>query len=378
VTEAPATMQRIPFLDLAAAVTEVRRELDEAYARVMDSGWFVGGPEVEDFEAAFARSCGTAHAVGAGNGLDALAMALEASGVGPGDEVVVPAHTFIATWLAVAMVGATPVAAEPERGGFNLSAATVEPVLSARTKAIVPVHLYGEPAPMEAILALAEESGLVVVEDAAQAQGARIGNRSVGGFGRAAAFSFYPGKNLGAFGDAGAITTDDPAIAARLKALRNYGSARRYEHDSAGRNSRLDSLQAAFLQVRLARLEDWNRRRRAIAAIYRDGLLGMGDLVLPEAPAGFEPVWHLYVVRTRDRDALAAHLAAAGIDTLVHYPRPVYRYPPFAAHGPRHQTASDRITAEILSLPMGLHLAQADAHRVVDVIEGFFRGRGAA
>lgn len=371
-------MQRIPFLDLGAAVTEVRRELDEAYARVMDSGWFVGGPEVEDFEAAFARSCGTAHAVGAGNGLDALAMALEAVGIGPGDEVVVPAHTFIATWLAVTMVGATPVPAEPERGGFNLSAATIEPALSSRTKAIVPVHLYGEPAPMEAILALADESGLVVVEDAAQAQGARIGNRSVGGFGRAAAFSFYPGKNLGAFGDAGAVTTDDPAIAARLKALRNYGSARRYEHDSAGRNSRLDSLQAAFLQVRLARLEDWNRRRRAIAALYRDGLLGIGDLVLPEAPAGFEPAWHLYVVRTRERDALAAHLAALGIDTLIHYPRPVYRYPPFAAHGPPNQTASDRITAEILSLPIGPHLPHADAHRVIDAIEGFFRGRGGA
>lgn len=362
----------VPFLDLKAALAEIRPEIDAAYARVMDSGRYIAGPEVDGFEAAFAEFCGVRHALGVGNGLDALAIALEAIGVGPGDEVVVPAHTFIATWLAVSMVGATPVAAEPADGRYNLSAETVEPCLSPRTRAIMPVHLYGEPVEMEPLMALAEARGIAVVEDAAQAHGALRNGRPCGSFGVAAGFSFYPGKNLGAFGDAGAVVSDDTGLVDRMRRLRNYGSVARYEHETTGRNSRLDPLQAAFLSVRLARLAEWNARRARIAALYGEALDGVGDLLTPAVLAGNEPVWHLYVVRTGRRDALADHLAMAGIDTLIHYPRPVYRFDPYAAHGPGNATPADRLTAEILSLPIGPHLSDDDASRVVDAVRDFF------
>jgi dTDP-3-amino-3,4,6-trideoxy-alpha-D-glucose transaminase len=362
----------VPFLDLKAAVAELRPEIDAAYARVMDSGRYILGPEVEGFEAGFAALCGVGHAVGVGNGLDALAIALEAAGVRPGDEVVVPAHTFIATWLAVTMVGATPVAAEPADGRFNLSAETVEPCLTRRTRAIVPVHLYGEPVEMEPLLALAEARGIAVVEDAAQAHGATRNGRPCGAFGRAAAFSFYPGKNLGAFGDAGAATTDDAEIDAAMRRLRNYGSEARYQHDAAGRNSRLDPLQAAFLSVRLARLEAWNARRREIARFYGEALADVGDLVLPAALPGNLPVWHLYVVCTGRRGALQAALAEAGVETLIHYPKAVYRYPPFAAHGPGNATPADRLTSEILSLPIGPHMTDEQVEQVAAAVKGFF------
>jgi len=362
----------VPFLDLKAALAEIRPEIDAAYARVMDSGRYIGGAEVEAFEARFATLAGARHAFGVGNGLDALAIALEALGIGRGDEVVVPSHTFIATWLAVTMVGATPVAAEPADGRFNVSAETIEAAMTPRTRAVMPVHLYGEPAEIEPILDLAAARGVAVVEDAAQAHGALRNGRPCGSFGIAAGFSFYPGKNLGAFGDAGAVTTNDDGLVEAMLRLRNYGAIGRYQHETTGRNSRLDPLQAAFLSVRLERLAEWNERRRRIAALYCETLEGVGDLVLPRTLPGNEPVWHLFVVRTGRRDALAAALAEAGVETLVHYPRPVYRFPPFASAGPGNATPADRLTGEILSLPIGPHVTDEQAERVIAAVRGVF------
>ncbi|MGZ9809195.1 DegT/DnrJ/EryC1/StrS family aminotransferase [Pseudoroseicyclus sp. H15] len=364
----------IPFLDLAAAAQEERAELDAIWARFLDSGRYILGPEVEGFEAAFARYCGAAEGIGTGNGLDALAIALEAAGIGPGDEVLVPAHTFIATWLAVRMAGATPVPAEPPEGGYNADAAGYAAALTPRTKAIVPVHLYGAVAPMEGILALAAKHGLAVIEDAAQAHGAKAGGRVAGSFGLTAAFSFYPAKNLGALGDGGALVTSDADLAARARRLRNYGSERKYEHEEAGRNSRLDPLQAMVLSMRLKRLDAANDRRRAIAARYREGLAGLDGLALPPEVPGDAPVWHLYVVRTPQRDALAEHLAGAGVATQIHYPRPVYRFAPFAEAGPAIGSPADRLCDEILSLPIGPHQNEAATEAVIDAVREFFGG----
>lgn len=365
------------FLDLQAATQELREELDAAWARVRDSGRYVLGAEVADFERAFAAACQTRYAIGVGNGLDALALALEAAGVRAGDEVVVPAHTFIATWLAVTQLGAVPRAAEPEEGRYNVSARTLEAALTPRTRAVVVVHLYGEPVEMEPVESLVRLRGLVLIEDAAQAHGARCGGRPVGSFGEAAAFSFYPGKNLGAMGDGGALTCSDERVWQRALRLRNYGAVRKYEHELRGRNSRLDALQAAVLRVKLAHLDGWNERRRRTAALYRRELADLGGLELPATLPGNDPVWHLFVVGTARRDALAAHLAADGIETLVHYPVPVYRSPAFAEYGPAHATRSDDLSREVLSLPIGPHLGEADAGRVVASVRRFFRGEPA-
>lgn len=362
----------VPFLDMAAAVAEQRADLDAAIGRVLDSGYFIMGPELAAFEAAFAGLCGCDHAVGVGNGLDALAMALEAAGVGPGDEVVVPAHTFIATWSAVAMIGAVPVPAEPAQSGYNVDAASIAAAITRRTRAIVVVHLYGEPVAMEEVLALAEAHGLPVIEDAAQAHGATRHGVAAGSFGRAAAFSFYPSKNLGALGDGGAVTTSDAALADRVRLLRNYGSAHKYAHQTEGRNSRLDPLQAAVLGVRMTRLAAWNAARRAVAAAYLEGLADIPGLTLPPVIAGNQPVWHLFVVQVDPaaggRDALAARLEAQGIGTLIHYPRACYRYPPFAAHGPAGQTRADVLAQTVLSLPMGPHQSPDQTARVIGAV----------
>lgn len=361
----------VRFLDLQAIYREDQPAYDAAYRRVMDSGRWVLGPELEAFEAEFAAFCGCAHAVGVGNGLDALTLALQAAGIGPGDEVLVPAHTFIATWQAVRLAGATPRPVEPAPGRLNIDARGVRAALGPATRAVLPVHLCGQPADPAAIAALCAEHGLLLVEDAAQAQGARHQGRPVGGFGRAAGFSFYPGKNLGAFGDAGAVSTDDAALAQALRARRNYGSLRRYAHESEGVNSRLDELQAAFLRVRLVRLPEHNARRVAQAARYAERLAGTPGLTLPATAAGDEPVWHLFVVRHARRDALQAALAAEGIETLVHYPRPVYRFPPFAAAAPAGRSAADTLCDEVLSLPIGPHLGLAEVDRVAQAVRRF-------
>jgi dTDP-3-amino-3,4,6-trideoxy-alpha-D-glucose transaminase len=370
-----STHPDVPFLDLHAAVAELRPALDEAYRRVMDGGRFILGDELARFEEAFAKSVDSRYAVGVGNGLDALAAALHALGVGPGDEVVVPAHTFVATWTAVAILGATPVAAQPAPGRFNVSVDEVRAALTPRTRAVVVVHLYGEPVDIEPIEALCAEHRLPLVEDAAQAHGARRRGRPVGSMGQASAFSFYPGKNLGAFGDAGAVTTSDPIVAERVRRWRNYGALQKYDHDEPGRNSRLDPLQAAFLTAKLDVLPAWNARRRRIAERYRVGLSDLEGLALPEALADNESVWHLYVVRLAARDELAAHLRRAGIETQIHYPRAACRCAPFAARAPAELTESDVLAREVLSLPMGPHLRPEQVDQVIASIREFAGAR---
>ena len=360
----------IPFLDVGAANRELADELLAAQRRVLLSGWYIMGRELEAFEAAFAAYCGTRHAVGVGNGLDAIELALAACGVEAGDEVLVPSNTFIATWLGVSRLGARPVPVEPDPATFNMDPARVEAAIGPRTRAIVPVHLYGQPARLDAIMAIAARHGLKVVEDAAQAHGARLGNRRAGALGHAAAFSFYPGKNLGALGDGGAVTTDDDGIARRVRLLRNYGSEVKYRHDARGTNSRLDEIQAALLAVKLGCLDEWNDRRRRIAALYAERLAGLPDLVLPVVPEGIDAVWHLYVVRHPRRDALQAALAAAEVQTLIHYPIPAHRSGAYADDPVAAQAfpLADRLAADVLSLPIGPHLAPLDAVRVADAV----------
>ena len=329
------TAPLVPFLDLAAATAEVRAELDEAIARVLSRGWFIGGEEVDAFEAEFAAYVGTEHCVGVGNGLDALTLALRAAGISDGDEVIVPSNTFIATWLAVSQVGAVPVPVEPTADSFNIDPALVEEAITDRTRAIVPVHLYGLPADMPRLKIIARRHGLFLLEDAAQAHGAAIGGARAGTFGDAAAWSFYPGKNLGALGDAGAVTTDDADLAHQLRLLRNYGSTTKYVHEIAGVNSRLDDLQAAALRVKLHHLDEWNGRRAKVASSYLDELACDG-LSLPSVPAGYESSWHLFAVRTEDRDHLCRSLSSRGIQTQIHYP-----VPPHQQDAYRHGAVAD-------------------------------------
>jgi dTDP-4-amino-4,6-dideoxygalactose transaminase len=360
---------KIPFLDVPAAYAELEEELDAAARRVMASGQFILGPDVAAFEAEFAAYCGTRHAIGVGSGLDALRLILLAYDLEPGDEVIVPSNTFIATWLAVSQAGATPVPVEPDAATYNITAAAVEAAITPRTKAIMPVHLYGQPADMDALVALGRDRGIPVIEDAAQAQGARYAGRRAGGLGDAAGFSFYPGKNLGALGDAGAITTDDDALADRVRLLRNYGSKVKYQHEVPGLNSRLDSLQAAFLRVKLRRLDEWNERRRAVAARYLEQLAGVDDLVLPSVLAGTEPVWHLFVVRHPRRDALQAQLDEAGVGTIIHYPIPPHLTGAYAAaFDGAALPVAEQLGDEVLSLPMGPHLPLEDADRVTAAV----------
>lgn len=363
---------KVPFLDLQALYREDASAYDAAYHRVMDCGRWILGPELSRFEEAFAHYCGRRHAIGVGNGLEALRLALVVAGIGPGDEVIVPAHTFIATWLAVQQCGATPVPVEPEEGHFNIGPAGVRAALSARTRAVIPVHLYGHAADGPGLETLCAEHGLVLIEDAAQAQGARWGQRRVGSFGQLSAFSFYPGKNLGAFGDAGAVLTDDDALAHALRQQRNYGSTQRYAHESLGTNSRLDELQAAWLQVRLARLDAHNARRAEVAQHYAEQLADVPGLTLPQTAPQGQPVWHVYAVRTTAREALQHHLSECGVETLVHYPRPVYGFAPFAAHRPAARTLSDQLCEQVLSLPMGPHLSDAQVRQVCAAVRGFF------
>ena len=356
----------IPFLDLKAPHVELRAEIDAAIARVVDSGWYVLGPEVEAFEAEYAAWCEARHAVGVANGLDALHLALRALNVGPGDEVIVPSNTYIATWLAVSQCGATPVPMEPDPATHNLDPALIEAAITPRTKVILPVHLYGQPADLDPILAIARKHGLRVLEDGAQAHGARYKGRRLGSHGDAVAWSFYPGKNLGALGDGGAVTTNDAELAERIRVLRNYGSRVKYVNELRGFNSRLDPLQAAVLRVKLAHLDDWNARRKAIAAQYRVGLADCG-LGLPQVPAFADPVWHLFVVRHPRRDELQKRLAERGVGSLIHYPIPPHRQTAYADAGfaPGDFPLANMQAEQVLSLPMGPHLSRADADEVV-------------
>jgi dTDP-4-amino-4,6-dideoxygalactose transaminase len=362
----------VPFLDLQAPYRELREEIDGAIQRVLDRGWYVLGDEVRAFEAEYAAYCGAAHCVGISNGLDALQLVLRAWDIGRGDEVIVPSHTFIATWLAVTYVGATPVPVEVDPATYNMDPTAIERAVTARTKAIVAVHLYGQPADMDAIGAVAARHGLRVLEDAAQAQGARLRGRRAGALGHAAAWSFYPGKNLGALGDAGAVTTDDAATAERVRLLANYGSARKYEHVVQGMNARLDEMQAAVLRAKLPVLDAWNARRARIARHYVEAFAD-GPLGLPMVTDGAESVWHLFVVRSAQRDALQARLMALGVHTLVHYPTPPHRQPAYAAFAPDalgedRWPLATRIASEVLSLPIGPHLTDEQVEAVTAAV----------
>ncbi|MDH7599255.1 MAG: DegT/DnrJ/EryC1/StrS family aminotransferase [Sedimentisphaerales bacterium] len=362
---------RIPFLDLKASYLELKEELDAAYYRVMESGWFILGKEVEAFEREFADYCGVKHCVGVGNGLDALHLILRAMDIGPGDEVIVPANTYIATWLAVSHAGATPVPVEPDERTYNIDPNRIEEAITPRTRAIMPVHLYGQPADMDSVNEVASRHGLKVIEDAAQAHGARYKGRRVGGLGHAAGWSFYPGKNLGAFGDGGAVTTSDDALADRVRALRNYGSHVKYHNLYKGLNSRLDELQAAFLRVKLRKLDEWNERRRKIAALYLDRLSGLPGLILPYVPDWAEPVWHLFVVRHPRRNELQRHLEGEGIGTLIHYPVPPHKQPAYREMNDLHLPIAERIHCEVLSLPLGPAIQRSQADQVVAALQGF-------
>ena len=344
----------VPFLDLQAIQLEQRDQLCAAFERVLHSGWYVLGDEVQRFEQEYAAYCGARFAVGVANGLDALSLVLRALDIGPGDEVIVPSNTYIATWLAVSHVGATPVPVEPDPRTFNLDPSRIAAAITSRTRALLPVHLYGQPADMTAILDIAQRHHLHVLEDGAQAHGARLRGERLGGHGDAVAWSFYPGKNLGALGDGGAVTTNDVALAERLRELRNYGSKVKYHNNVIGYNSRLDELQAAFLRAKLPHLDAGNRRRTEIAQRYLNGLAGL-DLVLPVVADFTEPAWHLFVVRHRRRDALAQRLRELGVATMIHYPVAPHRQPAYAALGMAQGSLpiSETMHAQVLSLPIG-------------------------
>ncbi len=363
----------IDFLDLKEVNRPHEAALRAAFDRVLASGWYILGREVEAFEQAFAAYCGAAYCVGVSNGLEALHLVLRAWGIGPGDEVIVPANTFVATWLAVSHVGARPVPVEPVVGGFNIDPARIEQAITPRTRAILPVHLYGEVAAMDEINAIAERHGLRVLEDAAQAHGACYEGRRAGTLGDAAGFSFYPGKNLGALGDGGAVVTGDADLAARLRMLRNYGSEVKYHHAVAGYNARLDDLQAAFLSAKLPRLDADNAHRRALAARYRTQLEGVPGIVLPPEAVGGQSAWHLHVVRSERRDALAEWLRRHGIGTMVHYPVPPHLQPAYAPLGLAAGCfpLTERLHREVLSLPLGPALPLEAVDTVAAAVRAF-------
>jgi len=362
----------IPFLDLHAGYIELKDELDAAYARFMKGGRYILGEALEAYEQEFAEYCGVQHCVGLSNGLDALRLLLEAYGIGPGDEVIVPSNTYIATWLAVSQAGASPVPVEPDPQTCNIDPAQIDAAITSRTAAVLPVHLYGQPADMDSIRSIAERHGLVVIEDAAQAHGARHKGKRVGSLGHAAGFSFYPSKNLGAFGDAGAVTTNDAAVAEKVRTLRNYGSRRKYYHEIKGHNCRLDGLQAAFLRVKLKKLDEWNQRRGSLAATYLTDLRSVSELRLPHIPEWAEPAWHLFTVRHPRRNALQTHLSSRGIGTLVHYPVPPYRSEAYADDRDwEPMPLADEIAATTLSLPMGPQLPVEQGHAVICEIAAF-------
>jgi dTDP-4-amino-4,6-dideoxygalactose transaminase len=359
----------VPFLDVKAAYEELKNEIDDAIARVVASGWYLLGDELAAFENEFAQYCGVGHCIGVANGLDALHLILRAMDIGPGDEVIVPANTYIATWLAVSYAGATPVPVEPDERTYNINPDLIPRTITSRTKAIIPVHLYGQPADMDPINSMAEEHNLKVIEDAAQAHGARYKGKHAGSLAHGAGFSFYPGKNLGALGDAGAITTDDDELAAKIRMLRNYGSTTKYRHELKGFNSRLDEIQAAVLRVKLRYLDEWNARRQIVATFYQQHLADV-DMILPHVPKHCEPVWHLFVIRSKQRDALRKHLEANGIGTLIHYPVPPSLQ---AAYSEMGRTVgsfpiSESIANQLLSLPIGPHVSDDQVRSVTSAV----------
>ena len=362
-------MKTVNFLELGSTYHELKHDIDAAVARVLNSGWYVLGAELEAFEAEYAAYSGAKYCIGVGNGLDALHLSLRAMGIGSGDEVIVPSNTYIATWLAVSQTGANPIPVEPDERTYNMDPQLIEDAITSRTRAILPVHLYGQPADMTPILACAKKHGLKVLADGAQAHGAQYHGEAIGGLGDVTAWSFYPGKNLGAFGDAGAVTTNDPQIAERICELRNYGSRVKYVNDVQGYNSRLDEMQAAILRVKLHHMDAWNARRTNIATTYSEALSEC-KITLPYIPTGTHPVWHLYIVRHSQRDALQQQLQAHGIQTLIHYPIPPHLQKAYKEHGwsTGSYPLAESIANTVLSLPIGPHLTNEQQVRVINAV----------
>lgn len=364
----------VPFLDLRAAYLELKTEIDSAIANVLDSGRYILGPEVEIFEAEWASYCNARYAAGVGSGLDALTLTLRALGIGPGDEVIVPSNTFIATWIAVLAVGAFPVAVEPDPITYNINPAKIPEKITPRTRAIIPVHLYGLPADLDSIISIARYHDLYVIEDAAQAHGALFNGSRIGSHSDAACWSFYPGKNLGAFGDAGAVTTDNALLHQKLLTLRNYGSRTKYVNDDVGQNSRLDPVQASVLRVKLRYLDDWNARRQKVASTYLSRLSDSGMLLPINRSSNSLSSCHLFVVQCDRRDALRAHLEQAHIETLIHYPIPPYRQAALKdiPLPPDVGSTTDYLSSRILSLPIGPHITACHVDQVVASINSFY------
>ena len=360
---------RVPFLSLQHIYNELQSELDAAYKRVMESGWYILGKELQTFETSFANFCGASHCIGVSNGLDALRLILQGYGIGHGDEVIVPAHTFIATWISVSQTHATPVPVDVNLESFNIDTNAIESAITPHTKAIVAVHLYGQPADMHKLRMIASNHSIRLIEDAAQAHGAMYKGIKVGALGDAAAFSFYPGKNLGAFGDAGAVTTNDSVLASKIRLLRNYGSIEKYKHEEVGGNCRLDEIQAAFLNVKLAKLNDWTNQRRKIATTYNEMLSDIPYIKIPKIKDGH--VWHLYVIRHQQRDKIQTELKKNGIETLIHYPIPPYRSAAYSNQRSYNKqfSQSDEISQTCLSIPIGPHLCSQQINYVAESLQ---------
>jgi dTDP-4-amino-4,6-dideoxygalactose transaminase len=366
----------VPFMDLPALHAPLRDALLEDIAGIIDTGAFINGPHVRRFEGDFAGYCGREHCVGMASGLDALRLALQAAGAGEGDEVILPAQTFVATAEAVSQVGARPVLADVSEADYNIDPALAQAAVTDATRLLLPVHLYGQLADMDALEALAERRGLRIVEDAAQAHGAVRDGRRAGGSGLAGAFSFYPAKNLGALGDAGACVTDDPELADAMRALREHGQWGKHEHGAVGWTARLDTIQAAALTHKLPLLDGWNDQRRQAATLYSHALEGVGDLRLPPVAPGSEPVWHVYVVRTARPDALAASLDERGIGSGRHYPTAIHLTDAYAhlGHGPGDFPVAEALAGEGLSLPIYPGITEEQLETVVAAVRDHFDG----
>jgi dTDP-4-amino-4,6-dideoxygalactose transaminase len=361
----------VPFLDLQAINSRYKLDFELAARQVISSGTYILGHEVSIFESEFANYCDVGNCIGVGNGLDALHLVLQAWGIGHGDEVIVPSNTYIATWLAITHTGARVIPVEPNPYTLNINVDLINAAITKYTRAIIPVHLYGQPAEMDPIMDIAERHGLLVLEDAAQSHGAKYQNRRTGSLGHAAAFSFYPGKNLGALGDGGAITTNDNDLAERLRILRNYGSIRRYHHKVAGFNSRLDPLQAAFLRIKLHHLDSDNAKRNRIAQRYRLAFSTL-PLKMQAVPDWAESVWHLFVLRVCGRDKLLDSLSRQGIECLIHYPIAPHKQPAYASSGYNSLPIAEALGDELLSLPMGPHLSEVQVQRVINSITEYY------
>jgi len=365
----------IPFLNLEPAHTAIRSEMQEAFTSVYDSHWYIMGNHLSKFEDEYASFNQVKHAIGISNGLDALYLALKALGVRKGDEVIMPSNTFIATALATSFIGAKPVFVEPDINTYLINPDYIEEKITNKTKVIIPVHLYGQACQMDKIMNISIQHGLAVIEDNAQAHGATFKGQLTGSFGDINATSFYPGKNLGALGDAGACTTDDLALAEKITMLRNYGSKKKYQHDVLGHNMRLDELQAAFLSVKLVHLQKWTQERQKIAQLYYEALSGIGDLILPQVEQGATHVYHIYIIRTQHRDSLQTYLASKGIETLIHYPIPPHLQKTYANLGFKigDFIITEKLADTSLSLPIWPGMTKFQVECVISKVHEFFQ-----